>query len=145
MEPSVFLTRPQQARSVSFISWNINGAKTKLEKGKVKEMLYEYDIISLNEVKTPLRVSLPGYGEYKSNVRGSSDRGGTVLLVKNHINQFVTNVDLTVEDQIWLQLKFAPRCLFGFCYIPPSDSQYYSHESFACIQEKIATSNTCHE
>ena len=29
--------------------------------------------------------------------------------------------------------------LFGFCYIPPSDSQYYSHISFSSIQEKLKT------
>lgn len=30
--------------------------------------------------------------------------------------------------------------MFGFCYIPPPDSEYYSHGSFASIQEKIKTS-----
>ncbi len=32
--------------------------------------------------------------------------------------------------------------MFGFCYILPSDSQHYSHESFAVIQEKLSSSDT---
>ena len=111
----------------------------------MKNLLYKYDIISLNEVKTPLSVSLPGYITYRSSVRGSCDRGGTVLLVKNYVSKFIKKVDTRVDDQIWLQLHLAPKCLFAFCYVPPSDSLYYSHDSFASIQEKILASYPCHE
>ena len=61
----MFLGGPQQARTVSIISWNLNGVKTKLEKDNVKELLYRYDVISVNEVKTPLSISLLGYVTYK--------------------------------------------------------------------------------
>ncbi len=44
-----------------------------------------------------------------------------------------------VSDQVWIRFQCIPKCLFGFCYIPPSDSEYYSHDSFASIQEKIKT------
>ncbi len=27
--------------------------------------------------------------------------------------------------------------MFGFCYVPPYDSEYFNHQSFAAIQEKI--------
>ncbi len=84
LESSVFLVGPQQASILSILSWNINGIKTKLDKYNVINLLYKYDKISLNEVKTPLPVSLPGYVSYRSNVRGSCDRGETVLLVKNY-------------------------------------------------------------
>lgn len=33
--------------------------------------------------------------------------------------------------------------MFGFSYIPPNDSQYYSHEAFAVIQEKVKYKHTC--
>ena len=129
-------------KSVSILSWNINSVKTKLEKNSVRDLLYKYDLISLNEIKTPLPVSLPGYVTFTSSVRGSPERGGTVLLVKNHLSKCIINIDTSVEDQIWLQLNIAPRCQFGFCYITPADSQYYSHESFLAIQEKICSNYT---
>ena len=125
---------------MKILSWNINGVKTKLEKTVVQNLFYNYDLISLNEVKTPLPVSLPGYVTFASNARGSPERGGTVLFIKNHLSKCITNVDTSIEDQIWLQLSIAPRHQFGFCYIPPVDSQYYSHESFSAIQEKICSS-----
>ncbi len=127
------------------VSWNINGVKTKLEKNCVQEFLLKYDIIGLNEVKTASSVSFPGYFTYRSAVRGSKERGGTVLLVKNYVSHLVAEIDTSIEEQIWGKLKCAPKILFGFCYIPPADSQYYSHESFACIQEKLKTSKWCEE
>ena len=144
MEPAVFLG-PQEARTVSIISWNLNGVKTKLEKDNVKELLYRYDVISVNEVKTPLSISLPGYVTYRSAVRGSSERGGTVLFIKNHVSKLISSVDTNIEDQIWIQLRGIPDCLFGFCYIPPCGSRYYSHESFSSIQGKIMSAGACNK
>ncbi len=70
-------------KSVSIISWNINSVRTKVEKGNVRDLSCKYDLLSVNEVKTPLSVPLPGYVTFKSSVRGSPERGGTVVLVKN--------------------------------------------------------------
>ncbi len=67
------------------------------------------------------------------------------MLVKNYVSKFIKKIDTEVDDQIWLQFQFAPKCLFGFCYVPPSDSLYYSHESFSSIQEKILASYPCEE
>ena len=94
-------------------------------------------------MKTPLLISLPGYVTYRSIVRGSSERGGTVLFIKNHISKLISSVDTSVEDQIWIQLWCASGCLFGFCYIPPCDSRYYSYASFSPIQEKIMSDGVC--
>ncbi len=44
------------------ISWNINEVKTKLEKRCVQDLLLKYDVVSLNEVKTALRVFLQQQG-----------------------------------------------------------------------------------
>lgn len=97
-------------------------------------MFRAYDIIALTEIKTSQSVHFPG------KTVGSVDRGGIVVFVKNHLCNFVHNVDLSAGDQIWLQLCMIEQVLFGFCYVPPCDSQYYSHDAFASIQEKI-TSN----
>ncbi len=69
---------------------------------------------------------------------GSANRGGPVLLVKNYLEKFI---DIIIVDQEWVKLFILPRVLFGFVYIPPCDSAYYSHNSFAAIQEKLNSSN----
>ncbi len=77
------------------------------------------------------------YTSKKSKCKGTGERGGTVVLIRNCLVKGIKLVDTAVEDQVWLQFSFAPRVMFGFCYIPPQDSEYYSHYSFAAIQEKI--------
>ena len=100
-------------------------------------MLLGYDIICLNEIRTSLTVSFPGYVSYRSSMRGPAHRGGTIVFLKNAMNNAVIRVDTSIEDQIWIQFSFAPKIMFGFCYVPPFDSQYYSHVSFSFIQEKL--------
>ena len=63
------------------------------------------------------------------------------MLIKNYISNLVLSVDTSIGEQIWLRFKSSPELLFGFCYVPPCDSEYYSHESFAAIQEKIITNH----
>ncbi len=139
MELLEFLIEPQQ-HFLSILSWNINGARTKLEKCNVLKCISKYDIISLNEIKTTLSVSLPGYVGYRKLQKNLAHRGGTVVFVKNHLSQFVSSVDVSVDDQVWLKLDCVPSVLFGFCYVPPSDSPYFTHYSFAAIHERIVDS-----
>ncbi len=110
----------------------------KLEKSTVYHLLGEYDIIYINEVKTPLPVILSGYKSYTSHVVGSTAREGTVVLVKNRLSETVFVVDTSIGDQVWMQMRSIPSVLFGFCYIPPSDSQYYSFSAFSYIKEKLS-------
>ena len=122
---------------LKIISWNVNKVCTKLEKPHVQQLLLDYDVICINEVKTPLPVSLPGYVSFRSKVVGSADRGGTVVCVKNWLSHFVFDIDTSIGDQVWLQFCNVRGVLFGFCYIPPCDSRYYSCDSFSSIQEKL--------
>ncbi len=87
------------------MSWNVNGVCTELEKSNVQQLLCQYDINSLNELKTSLPIILSGYKSYKSNVVGSVDRGGTVVLVKNWLSEAVFGVDTSIGDQVWMQLR----------------------------------------
>ena len=64
-------------------------------------------------------------------------RGGTCVLIKNQLVPQLSGVDLSKPDQVWLQLRCFPSILFGFVYIPPQDSPYYSETSFSAIQEKL--------
>ena len=135
------MSRPQRANNLRIISWNINGVFTKLEKDCVKDLLYNYDIICLTEVKTGSYVSLPGFVTFRSNTEGSSTRGGTMVCIKNSLSQLVLSVDVSIGDQVWVQFKNLRGILFGFCYIPPSDSPYFSQSSFATIQDKLCFSH----
>ena len=137
MDPSGFLGKPQQESKLKLVSWNINAAKTKLDKHIVQNFLIDYDIISINEIKTPLSLSIPGYRCYKSVNVKEVHRGGTALFIKNYLTPFITNMDQSVPDQVWVQLSCVTGVAFGFCYVPPSDSPYFNHQSFSAIQEKI--------
>ena len=94
-----FLVRPQ-IHKIRIVSWNINGITTKLEKYSVQILLNQFDIIGLNEIKTGMRISFPGFIAYKSRVRGGVHRGGTVLLIRRALQQQVLQVDTGIEDQI---------------------------------------------
>ena len=131
MEPSGFLISPQQNNNtLKITSWNINSVKSKLENSEVYNLLNNYDIISLNEVKTTLSICIPGYISYNSgSVSGAAaKRGGTVVLVKHYLANQIFNVDKSIVDHIWLQLRCLPDIMFGFCYVPPADSEYFTHQ-----------------
>ena len=108
----------------------------------MQKMLNDYDVISLNEVKTPLPVAFPGFISVRSKVIGAGHRGGTVVMIRNCFKAQTKVVDTTVDDQVWLQFTCVPKVMFGFCYIPPQDSEYYSHHSFAKVQEKMKANPT---
>ena len=91
----------------------------------------------LNEVKTGLNISFPGYVTYMSIDKKAPHRGGTAVLIKSYLEKLIISIDISICDQIWIEIKSAPIILLGFCYIPPSDSMYYSNEYFSAIQEKI--------
>lgn len=42
---------------------------------------------------------------------------------------------------MWIHIVHAYRVLFGFCYVTPSDSPYFSPTQFSKIQEKIKSSD----
>lgn len=109
------------------VSQNVNGVETKVEKSNISNLLKQYDTVNLNEVKMQIPVSLTGYVSYKSDVRESDKRGGTVVLFKNYFISNVTSVDTSVKDQVWLKLRSVSKCLFE-CE--------FSHNSFVLVQEK---------
>ena len=92
MEPSSFLKGPQIYK-LKIVCWNVNGVHTKIEKRHVQNVLYEYDIICLNELKTPLDVAISGYVCLRSGDRESGHRGGTAVFVKNYLSPFISRVD----------------------------------------------------
>ena len=122
-------------------TWNINGVKNKLENVYVQSCLCSSDIVFLNEIKTTQKFHLPGYTSYISNTVNPY-RGGCAILLKNNLVYQVVSLDLSHEDQIRLKLKFLPNVTVVGCYIPPSDSPYFSMDAFASIQELMTANNS---
>ena len=87
---------------------------TKLEKIRVSNFLYQYDVIGLNEVKTNPRISFPGYVSYKSSVSGGGQRDGKVVLVRRALHLAVLAMDTSAADQVWLRLDCLQGVLLGF-------------------------------
>ena len=135
METSPFLNRPQG--NLKIVPWNINSVKTKIEKSHVESFLSCYDIICLNEIKTSLPVSFPGYVSYISYDKMNGNRGGTCVFIKQYLNNYVIDMDISFADQVWFRLKCVPGVLYGACYVPPSDFEYFNYVQFSNIQEKI--------
>ena len=85
-------------------------------------------------------MSFPGYISIISRDKSNTSRGGTCVLVRNQLTADLSDVDLSIPDQVWFKLKCVPEVLFGFVYIPPSDSPYFNETSLSSIQEKLETS-----
>lgn len=88
---------------------------TKLEKNNVYQLICEYDVKSIKEVKTSLPITLSGYKSYTSDTVGSGARGGTAVLVSNLLSESVFGVDTTsIGDEVWMQIGNIPGVLFFF-------------------------------
>ena len=114
-------------------SWNIHGARNKINMPLVEKWLCRHDVVFLCETKTNISLTVPGFNVIVGRTR-SPARGGVVFLIKSYLWDKLVRVDVSEEDQIWLELSFLPGIVFGGCYIPPSDSMYYSDQSFAYMQ-----------
>ena len=63
------------------------------------------------------------------------------MLIKGYLSTMIANVDTSIDDQVWIKMKFVPRMLLGFCYVPSTYLLYFSHASFRAIQEKVKMAN----
>lgn len=70
-------------------------------------------------------LTVPGFNLYTNASREGQHRGGVVMLVKSNLARYVTQVDATEEDQIWVVLSWLPKVKLGGVYIPPIDSPFY--------------------
>ena len=95
--------------------------------------LCTFDIICLNEVKTPLPFTVPGYTCYRSGGE-NLHRGGCALLIRNNLCHLVLQVQTPCQDCVWLKLRGLPNFTLVALYIPPSDSIYHSLAPLTEIQ-----------
>ena len=101
------------------------------------DYLLKYDVVNLNEIKTDLQVFLPGYESYMNYDKRNPHRGGTCVLIMQHLCKNVTELHITIKDQVWLKLSCVPCIIYGFGYVPPSVSPYFDYALLCSIQKKI--------
>ena len=120
---------------MTIISWNIHGAKNKLQNHDLLHFLCSFDIICLNEVKTPLPITIPGYSCSRS-IGDHQHRGGCAIFVRNRLR--VEKVSFH-EESVWLKLECLPQFNIISCYIAPSDSPYLTYAPLAEVQDRVRT------
>mgnify|MGYP001545129845 CR=1 FL=1 len=103
--------------------------------------LAHYDMIFLNELKTALPFSLPGYQCYRS-MGDHTHRGGCAILLRHALSRYISHVDNTDADMVSLSLNILPDVTFVSCYLPPSDSPFFSLSNVSKIQHMLETMPT---
>ena len=62
------------------------------------------------------------------------------MCVKNSICKYVHNVE-TFVDQVWIKISLLSDFTLGACYIPPTDSPFFTQDAYAHIQENCIAGN----
>ena len=124
-------------RQIKMCSWNIAGAREKLQNERIHKFLCEFDIIWILETKCIKSKKVPGFITYDNPSVHGSHRGGVLLLVKNYLEKYILNVNTSLESQIWLELSIYPKISFGGVYIPPLASKFYDQSLIANIYAYI--------
>ena len=114
---------------------NIHGIRNKLEADIMTEWILKHDIILLCETMTDSKFTVPGYTVIIGKTNNAK-RGGVALLVRNCLEKYITEIDLSEHDQIWFRLSNISHTLFGACYVPPYDSPYYMESNHSFILGK---------
>ena len=139
MVPLTFSIDGSKLLQIGF--FNIHSLGNKLENDTVKEWVLKHDIVLLSETKSDVKFTVSGYKViYGKTI--NAHRGGVALLVRNALFKYITDIDVTVIDQIWFRLTSMPSVLFGGCYVTPSDSPYYEENSIANILGKCKENST---
>ena len=87
--------------SLKLMSWNINGIRNKFESKDTLEVILKHDIVFLNEIKCSFKFDVPGFKLFVSKLDSKSpNRGGTAMLVKHWLVQYLDKVDCSCIDQI---------------------------------------------
>ena len=115
--------------------WNVNGLRNKLESNCVIQWMNCHDIVVLSETHRKPVSHAPGLIGYAAS-NPHKHRGGLAILFSQAIHTDVVDLDTDVQEQIWFRLKSIGRTQFCRLYISPSDSAYFSEESFAEVEAR---------
>ena len=124
---------------MTFLSWNIQGIRSKLDDCDFLNFISDYDILLFSECwnsKTS-NINIDGYCNFncprpKFNRKAKRDSGGVIVYFKN---KFVNHIELVNVNQngiIWFKLKKTfllteNDVYICLTYIPPMDSQVYKN------------------
>lgn len=98
----------------------------------------DFDVICITEARTPLDVYLPGYVTFRSVRCVQAHRGGTVVLVKRLLRQFVVRVDPASLIKCGCSLRLCSGlCLPFVMYLRWIHRFFFYPLSFSNIQEKV--------
>ena len=137
---------------LSVASWNIRGAKNKINDPTFLQELTPHDIIILCETFSDGdNIHVQGYkckniSRTKKHKKARRNSGGISVLIKNTISEFVKPVKTTAEHLIWLRIskELTGFSLDTYCccaYIPPINSPFYNNHNninlFEAISEDI--------
>ena len=122
---------------LSIVSWNVNAVKSKLANPRVQHFLCTHDVICLFELKTPLEINLPGYKTFRNHNTTNNHRGGCAILIKNYLQDNLQSIKSITSDTMLLKLNSTPSLTIAACYLPPTDSPYYSVDGIASLQATI--------
>ena len=98
---------------VKMCSWNIAGAREKLNNENIIKHLRQFDVVWILETKMIKTTEISGFIPYYQPSRHGEHRGGILLLVKNYLEKYILNVNMNFESQIWLELSIYPKISFG--------------------------------
>ena len=103
---------------------------------KIWTQYQDYCIISLTEIKIPIKFMLPGYNCFTTQGE-NRNRGGCAILVKNELVDDIAGTDCSAADYIALRLKSLPNLQIIACYLASSDSLYASAECLTYVSGEI--------
>ena len=146
------LWEPKNAKNhkIKFFCLNVGGLKSKLIAEDFKEVILEYDIVCLLEIKMDLNdvgVLETDFEQYKilTNLEVEYEahpRGGIAFLIKNHIFNDVMPIPKT--NHIALSLKIKSKILktmddITLCavYVPPTGSHYSREDDFETLEKMV--------
>ena len=138
MASSEFFVDRRDSHFLKIFHWNINSVKNKLELPIVLKLFGGIDLIFLNELKTPLRFSVPGYETFRT-MQTKGHRGGCAILVANYLVCDILSVNNSIKDVVSIRFKSLPGVVFICVYITPSDSPFFSLSNLAYINELMQT------
>ena len=81
--------------------------------------------------------SVPGFQVYMNKSRKNSRRGGIMMLIKCALVPFITQVNMSIEGQIWVKLSCCAEVWFGGVYIPPDDSPYHDPALLGALEGQV--------
>lgn len=126
---------------LKLFSWNINGVSDKLNNNYVFNLVSHYDILFISEIKTNFSIHVPGFKSFINFDSENPNRGGIALFIKNYLVNFISSIDMSNKETIWLELSSHPHVCIGGLYLTPDTSHYSDQNVLPMVQSKILSSN----